>query len=128
MLSIATLFNDEQRLLNRIWSILIGLEALLVLFGIVSAIVRSIVSVRRRRPGGLRQAGSNDYGQLRQVRIESPVSVFENEFEDPSEIDLNVHHNNSHSLDGDYFAAEKFHTPTRSRTAGPIFHSPSSKV
>lgn len=128
VLSIATLFDDEQQLLNRIWSILLGLEALLVLFGIVSAIVRSIVSVRRSRPGGLRQAGSSDDGQLRQVKIVSPVPVFATEFEDPPQMSLDAHQSSSHSLDGDYFAAEKFHTPIRSRTPGRVFHSPSFKV
>ncbi|OAA57896.1 hypothetical protein SPI_06781 [Niveomyces insectorum RCEF 264] len=48
MLSIATLFDDEQRLLNRVWAVLLGLEALLVLVGAVSAAVQAVRTLRRR--------------------------------------------------------------------------------
>ncbi|KAL1888044.1 hypothetical protein Sste5346_009842 [Sporothrix stenoceras] len=80
MLSIATLFDDEQRLLNRVWIVLLGLEALLVLFGTISAVVRGVVAIRRRRPGGLRRADSNHHhhhGRPRRVTIELPATGFE---------------------------------------------------
>ncbi|CAK7206584.1 hypothetical protein SEUCBS139899_009382 [Sporothrix eucalyptigena] len=132
MLSIATLFDDEQRLLNRVWIVLLGLEALLVLFGTVSAIVRGVVALRRRRPGGLRRAGSN-YGRPRRVTIELPATAFEYEYDDRPNMDLNM--DTARTMDYDYhdyddvdYANEKVHTPTRARTPTRIFSSPSSKV
>ncbi|CAK7213578.1 hypothetical protein SCUCBS95973_001846 [Sporothrix curviconia] len=133
MLSIATLFDDEQRLLNRVWIVLLGLEALLVLYGAVSAVVRGVVAIRRRRPGGLRRAGNN-YGRPRHVRIELPITAFEYEYEDDGRSDMDMDMDGAigigqdHYLDDVYYATEKFHTPTRPRAPARLFHSPSSKV
>ncbi|CAK7227076.1 hypothetical protein SBRCBS47491_006446 [Sporothrix bragantina] len=132
MLSIATLFDDEQRLLNHVWIILLGLEAALVLYGTIVAFVRGIVAIRRRRPGGLRRAGSSSYGRPRHVTIELPVTAYEYDYYDHSDADMDmdgaVSPSDHYYVDDAYYEDEKYHTPTRSRTPARLFNSPSFKV
>ncbi|ERS97116.1 uncharacterized protein SPSK_02820 [Sporothrix schenckii 1099-18] len=140
MLSIATLFDDEQRLLNRVWIVLLGLEALLVLVGTISAVVRGVVAFRRRRPGGLRRAGSHHHGRPRRVTIELPATAFPDYEDRHTDVDGDRYDEKTgmdtfmdadmamHAEHDIFYADERFHTPTRARTPTHIVNSPSRNV
>lgn len=49
MLRIASLFGDEQCVLNRLWIVLLGVQAFLVLVGAISVVLQSFVRRPRKR-------------------------------------------------------------------------------
>lgn len=138
MLAIATLFDDEQRLLNRLWVVLLGLQALLVLFGTVSAVVRGVVAMRRTsdaliptaRKGGLRR-GPSQHQYPRHVTIELPATVHEYDekvdyyYNDDYYYDDGYAEAYSNSADYDEYAYSQHYA--RSAPAH-ILNSPSQKV
>ena len=154
MLSIATLFDDEQQLLNHVWVILLGLQALLVLFGTISALVRGVMAMRRSsksnnntgiiantRRGGLRRTSASPWQYPRHVTIELPATVYEyNDKTGGYSYEYDYHYDYDAYDDGyaeaysnnsnydEYEYSEKYARSARAGTPDNIPNSPSSRV